>query len=82
MANQDINDGGGNRAEQEHHAYSSSKIVQPREIDADSAQQIQILPPTGSPEYRNKLLTIITTTIATIIVLVGAIIIKKKVYDK
>ncbi len=82
MANQDINDGGGTRGDQEHHAYSSSKIVQPKEIDADSAQQIQILPPTGSPEYRNKILTIITTTIATIIVLVGAVIIKKKVYDK
>jgi uncharacterized beta-barrel protein YwiB (DUF1934 family) len=90
MANQDINDGGATVEDQENNIYSttknhelsSSKIVQPKEIDADSAQQVQILPPTGSPEYRNKLLTIITTTIATIIVLVGAIIIKKKVYDK
>ena len=61
---------------------SSSKIVQPKEIDADSAQEVQILPPTGSPEYRNRVLAIITTAIATIIVLVGAIIIKKKVYEK
>jgi hypothetical protein len=82
MANQDINDGGGDRSTQDHHAYSSSKITQPREIDADSAQEIQILPPTGSPEYRNRVLAIITTAIATIIVLVGAIIIKKKVYEK
>ena len=82
MANQDINDGGGDRSTQDHHAYSSSKITQPKEIDADSAQEIQILPPTGSPEYRNRVLAIITTAIATIIVLVGAIIIKKKVYEK
>ncbi len=85
MANQDINDGGHEESGTElqvHHEYSASKIVQPREIDADSAQQLQIMPPTGSPEYRNKILTIITTAIAVIIVLVGAIIIKKKVYDK
>ncbi len=79
MANQDINDVG---SYQDHHAYSSSKITQPREIDADSAQQIQILPPTGSQDYRNRVLAIITTAIATIIILVGAIIIKKKVYNK
>ena len=83
MANQDINDGGrGDNEAQDHHGHSASKITQPKEIDADSAQQVVILPPTGSPEYRNKVLTIITTAIATIIVLVGAVIIKKKVYDK
>ena len=83
MANQDINDcGRGDNEEQDHHGHSASKITQPKEIDADSAQQVVILPPTGSPEYRNKVLTIITTAIATIIVLVGAVIIKKKVYDK
>ena len=79
MANQDMNDVG---SYQDHHAYSSSKIAQPREIDADSAQRIQILPPTGSQDYRNTIIAIITTVIATIIVLVGAIIIKKKVYNK
>lgn len=58
MADQSL----GNNASSE--AYSHADLVTPTEIDADSAQKVSILPPTG--ENRNYIIMIVTILVLTI----------------
>ena len=56
-------------------AKTAIKIITPSEIDADSAQKIVILPPTG--ENKNYIPIVITLISALTIVILGVIAIKK-----
>lgn len=56
-------------------AYSSLDLVTPKEIDADSAQKIVVLPPLG--ENKN-FTTIIVTIIASLVIATVGIIVTKK----
>lgn len=60
--------------------YTNYDLVTPKEVDADSSQKINILPPTG--ENKNYLPIVISVIISSILVIIAAIIIKKKVIDK
>ncbi len=57
--------------------YSSIDLVTPSEIDADSAQKIVILPPTG--ENRAFIPIIITAIAVASIIIIGVVFIKRKV---
>ena len=70
MADQSLGD---NAAEGE---FTSVDLVTPSEVDADSAQKIVFMPPTGA--NRNYLPMIIATVIAMGFVLAGAIVIRKR----
>ena len=55
--------------------YTKADLVTPKEIDADSSQEILILPPTGA--NRNYTLWIIVGVIALVIIAGGVILIRR-----
>lgn len=73
MADQSL---GNNAAE---NVYSSEDLVTPSEIDADSAQKIVVMPPTG--ENKNYI-PIIVGSIVGAIVMIGAVILIRKYAKK
>jgi len=73
MADQSIKT---NNADQ--NAKTAIKIITPSEIDADSAQKIVVLPPTG--ENKNYIPIVITLISALAIVILG-IVATKKIID-
>jgi hypothetical protein len=73
MADQSL---GNNAAE---NVYSSEDLVTPSEIDADSAQKIVVMPPTG--ENKNYI-PIIVGSIVGAIVIIGAVILIRKYAKK
>lgn len=74
MADQNL----GNNASQD--ADSKVDLVTPTEIDADSSQKIILMPPTG--ENKNYITEIIALVLASSVVLIGIILLKKKVVKK
>lgn len=70
MADQSIKT---NNADQD--AKTSIKVIEPKEIDADSSQKIVILPPTG--ENKNYIPIIITLISSLAIVVLGIVVAKK-----
>ncbi len=78
VGNQDMADQSlGNNAKQE--IYSNVDLVTPTEIDADSAQKVVLMPPTG--ENKNYLPMILGIMSATLIIIAGIVIIKKRVVN-
>ena len=74
--NQEMSDQSlGNNASSD--VYTSLDLVTPTEIDADSAQKIVLMPPTG--DDRNYLPIIISSIAAVAIIVIAVIVIKKKV---
>lgn len=75
VGNQEMSDQslGDNASE---NVYTSVDLVTPKEVDADSAQKIVFMPPTGA--NKNYVPMIIATIIALGFVLAGAIIIRKR----
>ena len=75
VGNQEMSDQSlGNNASE--NVYTSVDLVTPKEVDADSAQKIVFMPPTGA--NKNYVPMIIASIIALGFVLAGAIIIRKK----
>ena len=58
--------------------YSSSDLVTPSEIDADSAQKIVLLPPTGA--NRNYLPIVISVIVVSLLVMATTVIVGKVKY--
>ena len=73
MADQDR--GTDEPARPEDEIYTKADLVTPKEIDADSSQEILILPPTGA--NRNYTLWIIVGVIALVIIAGGVILIRR-----
>ena len=73
MANQDS--GSDVPADPDEEQYTKVDLVTPKEIDADSSQEILILPPTGA--NRNYTLWIIVGVIALVIIAGGVILIRR-----
>ena len=73
MANQDL--GSDTPVDEEDEIYTKVDLVTPKEIDADSSQEILILPPTGS--NRNYTLWIIVGIVALAIIAGGVILIRR-----
>ena len=73
MANQDS--GSVIPADPDEEQYTKVDLVTPKEIDADSSQEILILPPTGA--NRNYTLWIIVGVIALVIIAGGVILIRR-----
>ena len=73
MANQEY--GSDVPADEDDEIYTKVDLVTPKEIDADSSQEILILPPTG--ENRNYTLWIIVGIIALAIIAGGIVLIRK-----
>ena len=73
MANQDL--GSDTPVDEQDEIYTKVDLVTPKEIDADSSQEILILPPTGS--NRNYTLWIIVGVLALAIIAGGVILIRK-----
>lgn len=78
MADQDR--GSDEPARPEDEIYTNADLVTPKEIDADSSQEILILPPTGSD--RNYTLWIIVGIVALAIIAGGVIIIRRYLKKK
>ena len=57
--------------------YAGYDLITPTEIDADSSQKVQFMPPTGA--NKKYLPYIISTIIAVVIIILGCILIKKKI---
>ena len=70
MADQSLGDNAG------EDVLSSIDLVTPSEVDADSAQKIVFMPPTGA--NKNYLPMIIATIIAMGFVIAGTIVIRKR----
>ena len=77
MANQEL--GSNVPADEDDEIYTKVDLVTPKEIDADSAQEILILPPTGA--NRNYTLWIIVG-ITSLVILAGGIILIRKYLKK
>ena len=73
MANQDL--GSDTPVDEDDEIYTKVDLVTPKEIDADSSQEILILPPTGSD--RNYTLWIIVGVVALAIIAGGVILIRR-----
>ena len=73
MANQDL--GSDTPVDEQDEIYTKVDLVTPKEIDADSSQEILILPPTGS--NRNYTLWIIVGIVALAIIAGGVILIRR-----
>ena len=73
MANQEY--GSDVPADEEDEIYTKVDLVTPKEIDADSSQEILILPPTGA--NRNYTLWIIVGIVALAIIAGGIVLIRK-----
>ena len=73
MANQDL--GSDTPVDEQDEIYTKVDLVTPKEIDADSSQEILILPPTGSD--RNYTLWIIVGIVALAIIAGGVILIRR-----
>ena len=73
MADQDR--GSDEPARPEDEIYTNADLVTPKEIDADSSQEILILPPTGA--NRNYTLWIIVGTVALAIIAGGIVLIRR-----
>lgn len=73
MANQDY--GSDVPADEDDEIYTKVDLVTPKEIDADSSQEILILPPTGA--NRNYTLWIIVGIVALVIIAGGIVLIRK-----
>ena len=73
MANQDY--GSDVPADEEDEIYTKVDLVTPKEIDADSSQEILILPPTGA--NRNYTLWMIVGIVALAIIAGGIVLIRK-----
>lgn len=56
-------------------AGSKDDLITPKEVDADSAQKIVIMPPTG--ENKNYIPVIVTTIIGTVVIIGAVLLIKK-----
>ena len=78
MADQDR--GTDEPARPEDEIYTKADLVTPKEIDADSSQEILILPPTGA--NRNYTLWIIVGVIALVIIAGGVILIRRYLKKK
>lgn len=79
VGNQEMSDQSlGNNASSD--VYTSLDLVTPTEIDADSAQKIVLMPPTG--EDRDYLPIIITSITAVAIIAIAVVLIKTKVLNK
>ena len=61
--------------DEENGVYTKADLVTPTEIDADSAQKVLILPPTGA--NRNYTVWIIVGIMSALIIVIGAVLIKK-----
>ena len=73
MANQDL--GSDTPVDEDDEIYTKVDLVTPKEIDADSSQEILILPPTGA--NRNYTLWIIVGVVALAIIAGGVILIRR-----
>ena len=73
MANQDL--GSDTPVDEQDEIYTKVDLVTPKEIDADSSQEILILPPTGA--NRNYTLWIIVGIVALAIIAGGVILIRR-----
>lgn len=78
MANQDL--GSDTPVNEKDEIYTKVDLVTPKEIDADSSQEILILPPTGA--NRNYTLWIIVGVLALAIIAGGVVLIRKYFKNK